>query len=399
MTSPLPPPGRADRATKRAVSRHPAVARIDLSRLRDNYRALRLHAGPRAVIPVLKANAYGHGAAASAKALEALSPAMIAVAYVDEAVSLRQAGVTAPLLVLTGFAPEQVDDLFTFDLTPVVSTPEQVAVLANLPEDARRGRLSIHVKADTGMSRLGFPLRDLEPAVHRLEDSEQVEIDGLMTHLSAADEDAGETERQLDAFDEAVFRLQTLGVRPGLIHAANSAGLAFVRDTHTAVRPGLLLYGVKPQPLGPLIDVQPVMEVRARVSLVKDIPPRARVSYGGHYVAGAEGARIATVNAGYADGLPRTNAMREGGFVRFRGQTLKVAGTVCMDLTMLDASGDRTLRAGDEVTILGDSPDAWTVASWAGTNAWQALTAIGPRVPRRYFLDGREVGDDLAPLA
>lgn len=368
-------------------SDHPATAWVDLDRIRDNYRAIRTYAGARAVIPVLKANAYGHGAAEVARALEPMGVAMFAVAYVDEAIGLRQAGIVTPILVLTGFTPPQLTDIITFSLTPVVCTPEQLSALGALPPDEARPRLGIHVKVDTGMSRLGFALQEIEPVVHRLEDVQGVRIEGLMTHLASADEDQVTTARQLDAFEEAIVRLQTLGIRPRWIHAANSAGMACARDTHTAVRPGLLLYGLAPRPLSPDIAVRPAMEVRARVALVKTIAAGARVSYGGRFVAG-RASRIATINTGYADGLPRTDAMRTQGVLRSGPLALPVAGTVCMDLTMLDATDARGLAVGDEVTVFGDAPTAWDLADWAGTNAWQILTGVGARVPRRYTLAG-----------
>jgi alanine racemase len=373
-----------------APSYHPTTAWIDLDRIRDNFKALRSHAGALAVIPVLKADAYGHGAVAVARELEPLGPSMFAVAYAGEGVALRKAGITAPILVLTGFAPEQVGILSRFQLTPVVSTPEQVKALVARPPDWDRETLAVHVKVDTGMSRLGFRIQELEPAIHRLEDAEGVHIDGLMTHLASADEDEIATRKQLDLFDEAIIRLETLGVRPPLIHAANSAGMASVRKTHTAVRPGLLLYGHLPRPLSPKVAVKPAMELRARVALVKKAEAGTRVSYGGKFVAKDETV-IATINAGYADGIPRTDAMRTHGVVRHKGIDLKVAGTVCMDLTMLDASAAPALSAGDEVTIFGDAPTAWDLAGWAGTNAWQILTGIGPRVPRRYTRGGAPV--------
>ena len=379
-------------------SHHPATAWVNLDRIRDNFRAIRTHAGSRAVIPVLKANAYGHGAVAVARALDPMGVALFAVAYVDEAIVLRRAGIITPILVLTGFAPEQISDVLKFHLTPVISTSDQVKALTSLPFFEDRPRLSIHVKVDTGMSRLGFSIREIEPAIHRLEDAPGLHIEGLMTHLAAADEDHIATSRQLDEFEEAIIRLQTLGVRPQLIHAANSAGLSFTRESHTAVRPGLLLYGLRPRPLTPDVDVRPAMEFRVRVALVKSVAPGTRVSYGGRFVAG-EGARIATINAGYADGIPRTDAMRERGFVRHGETSLKVAGTVCMDLTTLDVPHAAELVAGQEVTVFGDTPSAWDVADWAGTNAWQTLTAVGSRVPRRYTLGGERVGEDLDPQA
>ncbi|MEO8499660.1 MAG: alanine racemase [Vicinamibacteria bacterium] len=368
-------------------SHHPATAWVSLDRIRDNFKALRSHAGARSVIPVLKANAYGHGAIAVARALDPLGITMFAVAYVDEAIALRQAGIETPVLVLTGFSPDQLDSLFRFRLTPVISTPEQLAAIEALPHDEDRPHLAVHVKVDTGMSRLGFSIREIEPAIHRLEDAERIRIEGLMTHLAVADENEIATARQLDRFDEAIVRLETLGVRPPLIHAANSAGMASMRGTHTAVRPGLLLYGVSPRPLSPHIEVRPAMELRARVALVKTVVAGTPVSYGGWFVAKEE-TRIATINAGYADGIPRTDLMRTQGVLRHGTEPLPVAGTVCMDLTTLDATGAPSLRAGDEVTIFGDTPTAWDIAEWAGTNAWQVLTGVGPRVPRRYVLGG-----------
>ncbi len=366
-----------------ARSHHPATAWVDLSAIRDNFRALRNHAGARGVIPVIKADAYGHGAVPVARALEPMGVTMFAVAYIDEAIVLRKAGIATPILVLTGFAPDQLDDVFAHRLTPVISTREQLMALEALPLDEDRSRLHVHVKVDTGMSRLGFRIHELEPAIHRLEDVEGVRIDGLMTHLASADEDEIATAKQLDLFDEAIVRLETLGVRPRLIHAANSAGMACVRETHTAVRPGLLLYGLAPRPLSPHIAVRPAMSLRARVALVRTVAAGTPVSYGGRFLAAAE-TRIATINAGYADGIPRTNLMREKGALRSGPATLPVAGTVCMDLTMLDASGAPGIKPGDDVTVFGEAPTAWDLAEWAGTNAWQILTSVGPRVPRRY---------------
>jgi alanine racemase len=348
------------------------------------------------VIPVLKANAYGHGAVAVAKALETLGIPLVAVAYVGEAVALRRAGLDASIVVLTGFAPDQLIDVLGFRLTPVISTPEQAKAMAALSIDDARSPLAVHIKVDTGMARLGFSVRELEPVIHRLEDA-AVQIEGLMTHLACADEDEIATARQLDVFDEAIVRLQTLGVRPPLIHAANSAGMAFTRASHTAVRPGLALYGLLPRPLSPQLDVHPAMELRARIALVKSVAAGVPVSYGGRFVT-ARDSRIATMNAGYADGVPRTDAMRKQGTVRHGTTSLKVAGTVCMDLTMLDATDDRSLEAGDEVTVFGDSPSAWDLAAWAGTNAWQILTSVGARVPRKYILRGETVGEDLTAV-
>ena len=363
-----------------------ARARIDLDRLAANYDAIRAAAGV-PVMPVVKADAYGHGAATVARALVAKGARHLAVAYVEEGVALRQSGVGVPILVLAGFAPGQAPVLAPYDLTPVVSTPRTLAaVIAH----ARGGvRPRAHMKVDTGMGRLGFAAEAFVEAALRLRDA-GIEVEGAMTHLASADEDAGLTARQLDRFDDAVARLAARGLRPPLIHACNSAGLAYIRPTHTLVRPGLMVYGVRPRPLSPEIDVRPVMQVSADIALVKDVAPGARVSYGGRWVA-PRPSRIATIPIGYADGVPRTDRMRDEGAFRVGHGRIKVAGTVCMDLTMADVTDRLDVVDGTEAVLFGDDPHAWDLAAWAGTTSWEILTSVGSRVPRVYVQGGRVV--------
>jgi alanine racemase len=364
----------------------PARARIDLDRLAANYDAIRAAAGV-PVMPVVKADAYGHGAAKVARTLVAKGARHLAVAYVEEAVALRQSGVGVPILVLAGFAPGQAPVLAPYDLTPVISTPRTLAaVIAH----ARGGvRPRAHVKVDTGMGRLGFAVEAFVEAALRLRDA-GIEIDGAMTHLASADEDASVTNRQLDRFDEAVTRLAARGLRPPLIHACNSAGLAYIRPTHTLVRPGLMVYGIRPRPLSPEIDVLPVMQLSADIALVKDVAPGTRVSYGGRWVA-RRPSRIATIPLGYADGVPRTDRMRDEGAFRIGPRRVPVAGTVCMDLTMADVTDRPDVVDGTEAVLFGDDPHAWDVAGWAGTTSWEILTSVGSRVPRVYVQGGRVV--------
>lgn len=361
-----------------------ARARIDLDRLTANYEAIHAATGV-PVMPVVKADAYGHGAATVARALVEKGAERLAVAYVEEGVALRQSGVTVPIVVLAGFAGGQAPVLAPYDLTPVVSTPR---TLADLIAHVRGGvRPRAHIKVDTGMGRLGFATEAFVEAALRLRDA-GIEVEGAMTHLASADEDATVTARQLDRFDDAVARLAARGLRPPLIHACNSAGLAFVRKTHTLVRPGLMVYGVRPRPLSPEIDVRPVMQLSADVSLVKDVPPGTRVSYGGRWVA-QRPSRIATVPLGYADGVPRTDRMRDEGAFRMGHARVPVAGTVCMDLTMADVTGRPDVVDGTEAILFGDDPHVWDVAGWAGTTSWEILTSVGSRVPRVYVMAGR----------
>jgi alanine racemase len=364
----------------------PARARVDLDRLAANYHLLAAHAG-RPVMPVVKADAYGHGAAHVARRLVVEGAPLLAVAYPEEGAALRAAGVKLPIVVLAGFAPGQEAVVVEHDLQPVVSTPETLDLALATAMGARR-RLVVHLKVDTGMGRLGFPRERLEEAAAGLDGSGRVELAGLMTHLACADEDAAFTERQLDRFDEAVRQLAARGLRPRYIHAANSAGLAFLRPTHTLVRPGLLLYGVRPRPLSPDLPVQPVMSLSARIALVKQVPVGTTVSYGARWVA-ARPSRVATIPIGYADGVPRTRVMAETGAFVARGERIPVAGTVCMDLTMADVTDHPSVQAGDEAVLFGDAPGAWDVAECAGTNAWDVLTRVGSRVPRIYVEGGR----------
>lgn len=362
----------------------PARARIDLDRLAANYATVAACAQV-PLMPVVKADAYGHGAVPVARRLVRAGAQWLAVALPEEGAELRTAGIDVPIVVLAGFTEGQVPFLARHRLTPVVSTEGQRDAIVAAPVRPP----AAHVKVDTGMARLGFTRDAFVDAAQRLADA-GVAVEGVMTHFACADESEDVTARQLDRFDEAVGALAAAGLRPGLVHASNSAGLSARRAGLTLARPGLLLYGLPTRPLSPPVDVRPVMTVSADVALVKDVPTGTPVSYGGRWTS-ARPSRIATIPLGYADGVPRTEAMRERGAFLVRGRRAPVAGTVCMDLTMLDVTDDGDVREGDEAVLFGNQPTAWDVADLAGTNAWQVLTAIGPRVPRVYVEANRIV--------
>jgi alanine racemase len=368
-------------------SLRPARARVDLDRLDANYASIARYAG-RPVMPVVKADAYGHGAGVVGRRLESRGAPMLAVAYPEEGAALREAGVAVPIVVLAGFSAGQVGLLRERRLTPVVATPGNLGLVTSAARAAWPG-VEVHLKVDTGMTRLGLSPADAETAALRLADA-GVSVVGLMTHLASADEERDVTERQLDRFDATLAALERRGVRPRWIHAVNSGGLAFLRSTHTLARPGLIVYGVRPRPLSPEIDVRPVLSVSAAISLLRDVAPGTPVSYGGRFVT-SRPSRIAVVPIGYADGVPRTRAMAETGVLRVAGRSLPVAGTVCMDLTMLDATEAPDVKEGDEACLLGDAPDAWELADRKGTNAWEILTSLGSRLPRVYVEGGRVV--------
>lgn len=360
-----------------ALTSRSARALIDLGRLRRNYQAVAAAAG-RPVMAVVKADAYGHGAAEVARCLEAEGAPLFAVAYVEEGVALRRAGIGAPIVILTPFEDEQAGLLVQERLTPVISTPASLEAVLALGAPLR-----VHLKVDTGMSRLGFAPDELPAAARALQAHPGLEVDGLMTHLASPDEDPGVTDQQLDRFDALCADLRRQGLQPRYVHAATSAGMLHMRPSHTLVRPGLLLYGLHTRPRSLPVEVQPVMSVSVRIAQIRELPKGAPVSYGGRFVT-QRPSRIATLPIGYADGVPRTDGMRERGRFVVRGRSVPVAGTVCMDLTMLDVTDHPDVQVGDEAVLFGDAPSAWDVAACAGTNAWEALTAISARVPRVY---------------
>jgi alanine racemase len=365
----------------------PEEARIDLGRLAANFKATEAFAG-RPLMPVVKADAYGHGAARVALLFESLGAPALAVAFADEAVPLRLAGVRVPIVLMAGASVDEAGLVAEHDLTPSVGSPR---TLEGALEAARLSSRPVvaHLKIDTGMTRLGFAPADAGDAARALV-AAGIRVGGLMTHLARADDDASTCERQLDAFDAVLADLLRHGVRPSWVHALNSAGLQHVRPSHTLARPGLLLYGIKPRPRSPALEVRPAMSLVGRVDLVRNVPAGTAVSYGGRFVT-SRPSRIATVSVGYADGVPRTDAMAACGGLGLSDGRARVVGTVCMDFTMLDVTDQPDVKEGDAAVVFGDDPTAWDVADWAGTNAWQVLTSVGLRVPRVYVEEDRPV--------
>jgi alanine racemase len=380
------------------VTTRSTVARIDLGALIHNYHVLDAFlrssegrgegrpgaVGPR-IIGVVKANAYGHGAAEVAKALETAGAPMLACADIDEGVHLRRSGVTAPILIFGALSVGDLDGLIDFSLTPTVSTPAAVTALDQMA--ARRGvRLACHLKIDTGMNRLGFRHDQLDRTMPPIAASKRLTVDAVYTHFATADDPEHPLfDQQRQRFDRAAARLAELGIRPRARHAANSA--AMLRDERIwfdFVRPGLLLYGVAPPPLWTTIDLRPVMSLTSRIVAVKGIRPGEGVSYGMRFVTDVP-RRVAVVPAGYADGLDTRLANR--GDVLVRGRRARVVGAVCMDMLMIDVT-DLDVAPGDEVRIVGEQGgqriDVREMAAAIGAIPWELLCRIGSRIERVY---------------
>ena len=367
-------------------------AHVDLAALQSNFRAIanfltdQTGLGPApGIIAVVKANAYGHGAAASALALEKAGATMLAVADIEEGIVLRNAGVTAEILIFGALSVSDVAGVFDYKLTPTISTPGAGRSLQAAA--ASRGvQLECHLKIDTGMNRLGLRFDNLEHTLPELVAGANLEINAVYTHFATADDSDGPLfQTQRERFTKVLAQLPRFGIRPRVIHAANSA--ATLRDSRVwfdLVRPGLMMYGVVPPPLACTIPLQPVMSLRSRVVAVKGLKEGESVGYGAQWTAPRPG-RMAVVPAGYADGLDVRLAGR--GHVLIRGRRAPIIGSVSMDMIMVDVA-DVQAETGDEVVIIGDQGDeridVREIAAAIGTNPYEVLCRIGTRIERIY---------------
>jgi alanine racemase len=366
-----------------------AWVEIDLSALAHNVRQIKsLLAADISMMAVVKADAYGHGSIDIARTVIAEGVEWLAVATVTEGIELRTAGIVAPILILGGVNSEvQVQAIVKWGLTPTICTVEQATVVSKAIATLQISEpLIIHLKLDTGMSRLGTDWQQAIDFFSQVKSLPYLEIGGLYSHLATADEiDRTVMEIQLDRFGQAVAAIGAAGHPLPLLHLANSAGILVGDRLHyQLVRPGLILYGLCPAPhLQAKIDLQPVLSVRARVNQIKEIAAGTGVSYGYRFIADRD-IRLAVVDIGYADGIPRrlSNQMQ----VAIRGQLVPQIGSITMDRIMLDVSQIPDLQVGEIVTILGrDGTVEITADDWAnqlGTISWEILCGFKHRLPR-----------------
>ena len=361
-------------------------ARIDRRILQQNFLGIQQAVGPdAAVLAVIKADAYGHGAVEVAQSLGKVGATHFAVACGAEAVALRKAGVEGEIAVLGGAEPGEEPCFRAQRLTPFLHTPEQ---LRAWQKEAHTGgqRLSCHLEIDSGMNRLGLP-GDPDTLAASIAAAPDLEIEGLATHLASAEDfRGGQAEDQRQRFLAVAAALRERGIRVGRLHLSNSAAVAYRPEwTEGMVRPGLALYGYLPAALGPApesrIQVRPALEWRARILAVRDARPGAKIGYEGSFTA-KTAMRLAVVSAGYGDGLSRR--MSNGGVMLVRAQRRPIVGLVSMDVTSLDVTGLDGIEAGEEVTLIGEGLDATEMARQCGSIAYEALCGISSRVPRVY---------------
>jgi alanine racemase len=364
----------------------PTACFVDLDALIWNFRQIRSKVGPQVkVLSMVKANGYGHGARAVAKALAGEGSDAFGVATLEEGIELRQAGIHAPILVLAGAYPDQIDLFFENRLTPGIHALESLNEL-DTAAHSRNKTLNVHLKVDTGMGRIGLLPVEVDSWLPKIKDLRALKIEGVFSHFSHAESVEGSyTQQQLRLFRKVVERLRAEGVAPPFVHLANSAATITLPAAYfDMVRPGLMLYGVYPSPaMQGQISLKPVLSWKTRILQLKRVSAGSSISYGQTFVTKRE-SLIATLPIGYADGYPRLLSSR--GQVLVRGKRAPVAGRVCMDLTMIDVTDIEKIQPGDEVVLLGRQGDAEIsadeMAAWANTISYEILTSISNRVPR-----------------
>ena len=375
-----------------AIRGNVATALGELRRVAD---AVRSGEAP-ALMAVVKADGYGHGAVPVARAAVAGGASWLGVARAGEALRLRAAGLGEPILLLGHAPPDRLVELVAAEVSLTAWSTEQLAAIGGAAQATGRppaGPARVHLKVDTGMNRIGCrpeEALDLARAVHA---TGGVELQGVFTHLACADEpNAGATSRQLTSFGQVVGELEAAGLRPPLVHTANSAGtLTLASRTgqspeagYDLVRFGIAMYGLSPGPKVAMpAAVRPALTWKSVLAHVKDVPPGRGISYGHTYTT-TRTQRIGTVPVGYADGWRRT----AGNEVLVGGRRVPVVGRVCMDQCMVDLDGVPQARVGDEVVLIGgqeaEQISADDVADRWGTIGYEVVCGIGPRVPRLY---------------
>ena len=367
----------------------PNIIRIDLSSLAFNLGQVKRLVGPDTkIMGIVKSDAYGHGLVEVSRVLERNGVHSLGTAFIHEAMELRKNGIKAPIVILCGIkSPEEAEAVVENNLTPVIFDLPTAVMLAKSAEK-RLKKASIHVKIDTGMGRLGVPHEDAVPFIKEIMRFPQLKTEGLMSHLSSADEkDSGFTDSQIGNFSKAIDAARDMGMDLRLNNLANSAGVMAYKGSHfDMVRPGIMLYGGLPSPgFKPPLQLKPVMDFRGRIIQIREMPDKTPVSYGRkYYTTGTK--RIAVVSAGYGDGIPRGLSNR--GKVIIRGEKAGIVGTVCMNLLLADITAIKDAVPGDEAVFLGmQGQEIITgddIAAWNDTISYEIFLSIGKGVKKEY---------------
>ena len=368
-----------------AVSGRPTRIVVDLDHLAFNLRSIRAHVGV-PVMGIVKANAYGHGLVPVALHLQAQGVEQLGVAFVEEGIALRQAGITTPILVLGGIFGPQVAQYLAHDLEITVSSLDKLRQVEAAAQAMGR-KAVIHLKIDTGMERIGVHSYSAGPFIEAAVASRWCELKGIYSHLACSDDPAsGMTRRQVERFGDACAHFERIGAPMPLRHLANSGGVLHFPETWLdMVRPGIILYGVQPDPASQrTIPLKPAMSLASQVVYFKVVKAGNTVSYGGTW-APTQDTRVVTVPIGYGDGYPRALSSRAQ--VLIRGRRYPIVGRICMDQFMVDIGQDSAWNE-DEVVLIGRQGDETLaveeLAGQAGTIPYEVLTRLNERIPREY---------------
>lgn len=360
----------------------PTWAEIDLSALKHNFMVVKELVGPGvAVLSIVKADGYGHGAVEVSKVLVDAGTDMLGVATVEEAMQLRDYGIEVPIMLLGGIRPDEADLAVQNNMVPCLFSIEVAKALDKAGSDAGI-KAPYHLKLDTGMTRLGVRPEDLDSFLNELSGLNNIVMNGVLTHLASAFTDSTDfTEKQLSDFEAHSLAVKAAGHEPKYMHTANSISISRFPHSHIdMVRPGIMLY-TKGDDQD--LDLKPVMKLKSRIIHINRVPEGTPVSYGGTHVTNRPSV-IATLPIGYADGYLRLLSNRAR--VSIHGKTAPVVGTVCMDLTMIDVTDVPEAGVGDEVTLFGDEHvTIEQVALWAETISYEILSITGKRVQRIYL--------------
>ena len=378
------------------MATRPTWADVSLATLRQNFRTVQKHVGAGVTVcAVVKADAYGHGAVECSRALEAEGTRWLGVTSLDEAIPLREAGVRASILLMTGFWRGEESEIVRLHLTPTVWEPWHIESLEKAAA-ALGARHPVHLKVDTGMGRLGVAVDQLSALLEKLGAARHLVLEGVSTHLADSEVmDAPSVAEQERRFDAALRMVREAGIEPAFVHMANTGAVISRRETwNTMVRPGVALYGYylpfqragREVSGGTLrLPVKPILTWKTRILSLRDFGPNQALGYGGTYVTKAP-AHVAVLPVGYADGYNRQLSNR--GRVIVRGHYAPIVGRISMDLTLVDVTGIPGVDVGDEVILLGTddglSVDALEHAELANSTPYEILCNISKRVPRRY---------------
>ena len=338
------------------------------------------------IIAMVKANAYGCGAFEISKYLEEIGITDFGVALVSEGISLRNFGIKSNILVTSQFLEPDINNIIKYNLSVSASDIDLIKKLNDAAKENNKN-IKIHIKVDSGMGRLGFTKKNIFDSIDYIKNNcKNIDIDGIYTHLSCADNDENYTISQLQTFDKIVTTLKEKGFNFSYIHALNSAGiLKYNKYQYTHVRAGILIYGYSPDTSLINDNIKPCLTLKSRILRINEIDSDSKISYGATYTA-KKGDKIATIQIGYADGLPRACSNKYSVYVN--GIKCKIVGNICMDMCMIDISNVNDLvQVGDEVTILKDENDILEIANICNTINYEVISKLSDRIERILVIE------------